>query len=501
MAQVGRANDSSCPNILVIMTDQHSKHVLGCYGDNCVRTPNLDRLAAEGMRFTDTYCPAPLCVPSRMSFMTCQTPSANRVWNNNQILHSGIPTWANLLSIAGYETALLGRMHFCGPDQRHGFELRPVAEGSARAIGAPPLGGPLWTRFPGSTSGQCREGVELAGRGNTHYQWGDEERTRVAIQWLKDRASKASNRPFAAVLGYTLPHCPFVAPKDLFDYYYSRVDIPSVECSQPPTIRRFREIREILDPPLSEERIRVARAAYYGLCEHIDSLIGEVLSTLDSTGLSRDTLVIYTSDHGEMAGEHGCWWKSNYYEGSVGVPMIARWPDVISSGCESDAVCNLMDIGPTLAEIAGTSFPYPVAGRSLYKILTAGADQQWLGETVSEMVDTRGGVVLPSRMIRSGPWKLWAYADDMQLPPALFNLNEDPGETNDLGLSTGHAKVRDDLLQRLYQDWDPQDAVRQTRRQSEYWSVLTQWGRIVNPDDPDAMIYPSADYEANVELL
>jgi len=489
------------PNILLIMTDQHSRHFLGCYGNEIVRTPNLDRLAEEGMRFSSTYCPSPLCVPSRMSFMTSCRPSANEVWDNLQILHSGIPTWATLLSIAGYESVLLGRMHFCGPDQRHGFESRPVAERNAGPVGAPVKGGPLWTKFPGSTSGQSREAVEIAGRGHTHYQWSDEERTRVALQWLDERGGNASARPFAAVLGYTLPHCPFVAKPDLFDYYYDRVDVPTVEEDQPPTTRRFRELRGILDPPLPAERVRVARAAYYGLCEHIDSQVGQILDKLEETGLADNTLVIYTSDHGEMAGDHGCWWKSNYYEGSAGVPMIARWPGVTAPGTTSDAVCNLMDIGPTFAEIAGTSFPYPVDGASLCRILQYGNDEDWIDETTSELVDAKFNRYLPSRMIRSGPWKLWQFVDDENLPPALFNLDEDPQERNDLGEDFAHANVRDDLLARLHQDWDPETAARKCRDYRAQYAVLRQWGETVKPDAPDAMVYPPAEYEDDVELL
>ncbi len=120
------------PNILILMSDQHSKHVLGSYGDGLVRTPNLDALAAAGTRFTAAYCPAPLCGPSRMSFLTARRPSANRVRTNEQILSSAIPTWAHALGAVGYETALIGRMHFVGPDQRHGFELRPLGEYMAR---------------------------------------------------------------------------------------------------------------------------------------------------------------------------------------------------------------------------------------------------------------------------------------------------------------------------------------------------------------------------------
>ena len=119
------------PNILVIMSDQHSKFHIGCYGDEVVRTPHMDRLAAEGIRFNNAYCAAPLCVPSRMAFMTSRTPTANRVWTNSQILSSAIPTWAHGMGAAGYETALIGRMHFVGSDQRHGFERRPIGEWGA----------------------------------------------------------------------------------------------------------------------------------------------------------------------------------------------------------------------------------------------------------------------------------------------------------------------------------------------------------------------------------
>ena len=184
------------PNILVIMTDQHSKHVLGCYGNPVVRTPNLDRLAADGMLFTSAYCPGPLCVPSRMSFMTCRAPSQNRVWDNAHILSSGLPTWAHSLGAAQYETSLIGRMHFIGPDQRHGFENRPIGEYHARHPGTPETGGPRWTRFPASTSGQRRVSVELAGTGTTTYQWADAQITERAVEYLRRQGSPKPRRVF-----------------------------------------------------------------------------------------------------------------------------------------------------------------------------------------------------------------------------------------------------------------------------------------------------------------
>ena len=124
------------PNILLIMSDQHSPHILGAYGNGIVRTPNLDALAANGIRFDNMYCPSPLCVPSRMSFLTGRTPTANRVWTNYHMLPSDIPTFAHALGGADYETALIGRMHFMGPDQRHGFKKRPLVRISRRRISA-----------------------------------------------------------------------------------------------------------------------------------------------------------------------------------------------------------------------------------------------------------------------------------------------------------------------------------------------------------------------------
>ena len=488
------------PNILVIMSDQHSKHVLGCYGNGIVRTPNLDRLAAAGMRFDNAYCPSPLCVPSRMSFMTSRSPTHNRTWNNSHSLPSGIPTWAHVLGAAGYETSLIGRMHFVGPDQRHGFENRPRGEMCARYPGTPVTGGPMWTRFPGSTSGQCRASVEIAGRGHTHYQWFDETCTDADVRYFEERAETPQDRPFAAVVGYVLPHCPFVALKELFDYYYPLIDIPPVETRQPDSVRRFREVRGILEPPLPEERIRVARAAYFGMVEHLDRLVGRVLDALERSGLADNTLVVYTTDHGEMAGDHGCWWKSNYYEGSVGIPLIARLPGTVAAGSNCGAVCNLTDLGPTFAEIAATQYSPPVDGRSLLGHIRSSPPGDWPDETFSELFDQRGSNV-PSRMIRSGRWKLWWLVDEAGTPPALFDLEADPDELNDLGTDPAFADVRDCLLARLRDGWDPELVSREGRDATTSYRTLCAYGAAVNPASADAITVVSADYEADVELL
>ncbi len=496
------------PNILIIMTDQHSRQFLGCYGNDIVRTPNLDRLAGRGMRFTNSYCPSPVCVPSRMSFMTGRFPVHNQVWNNENLLSSSIPTWAHAMGTAGYETVLIGRMHFEGADQRHGFERRPLTEPWSKHPGAPTKGGPAWTHFPQATSAQCRESVEIAGRGKTHYQWYDEQVTESACSFLNHRTEQG-DRPFAAVVGYVLPHCPFIAPKELFDYYYENINLPEIEKRQPQSIRRLRDFRRILDPPLEPERIRVARAAYFGLCEYSDSLIGRVLDALSTAQLDRDTVVVYTSDHGEMAGEHGLWWKSCFYEGSAGVPLLVSFPDSIEPGSVSKAVCNLTDLGATFTDIAGAE-PLPFTdGNSLWPILKGEGLDNWSNETYSEIVDLpvehgKELVVtphtIPARMVRSGPWKLWFYGDEEKLPPSLFNLEEDPRELSDLGDSALQRQIREELLQKVLHGWDPQSIGRAYHRNAVLYEYLTRWGREIKAEIPDTLPFPSPDVE-NVELI
>ena len=488
------------PNILVIMSDQHNKHVLGCYGNEIVRTPNLDRLASRGMRFTNAYCPSPVCVPSRMSFMTSRTPTRNQVWENFHILSSGIPTWAHTLGAAGYETTLVARMHFEGPDQWHGFEHRLFGDYSARHPGLPRQGGPWGTRFPTWTSGQMRRAVENAGRGTTVYQWFDQQVTAHACQFLQALPQKP-DRPFAAVVGYCLPHCPFIGPKELFDYYYQRVDIPAVEDHQPPTVERHRRIRELLEP-LPEERVRVARSAYFANCEYVDSQVGQILDCLEQNGLADNTLVIYCTDHGDSAGEHGCWTKNNYYESSAGIPLIARLDGVIEPGSVSQAVCNLIDLGPTFAQIAGADGFRGCEGRSLWPTLCGQHPADWKDETFSECVERRGGdPLLPSRMIRSGKWKLWVYTDKENLPPALFNLEDDPGELHDLGQDPAYGDVREKLLARLFADWDPEWVASQALDGYLSYKTLEEWGKVVGKPFPLSVAYPPPETEDDVELL
>ncbi len=489
------------PNILVMMSDQHSKHALGCFGNPVVRTPNLDRLAGEGLRFTNVYCPAPLCGPSRMSFLTSRTPSRNQVWDNSHILSGAIPTFAHYLNLQGYETALIGRMHVNGSERLKGFQrsaCRPYE--IQRSF-------PTGVEVPAVGNGQSRGSVEIAGTGSTtSNQIFDRLVADDLIGYLKEKA-KAPEKPFAAVASTVLPHNPYIAPKELLEYYLERVDVPKVEENQPASVIRMRKRRGFTDPELPVERIRLARAAYYALCEVFDGIMGLILEGLEEAGLAENTFVLYCTDHGDLAGEHGLWCKSNFYEGAAGVPMIARWPGVIEPGRVCPRVCNLMDIGPTLVEMAGGPPMQRVDGRSLLPLLRERAQAQvdWLDETFCEMSDLRGwprgknteeDAYYPARMIRRGKFKLWVHKDEDNLPPSLFNVEDDPQELKDLGADPRFHEVRNELLERVMSGWEP-ERVRSLCRE---FSAL---GRMMKkfPPVPDASNVRRVELNADVKLL
>jgi len=485
------------PNVLLIMSDQHSPHVLGCAGDKVVRTPHLDALAARGVRFTSNYCPAPLCVPSRMAFLTGQTPSDTDVWTNHCVLNSNVPTFAHSLSAAGYDTVLCGRMHFRGPDQRHGFMSRLIGDVGAAYPGGRGVDlGPI----PVGSTGQSRIAVDVAGPGRSSYQVFDEHVAAACRELLTWQASQDRKRPrpFAVVVGFVLPHCPFVCPKDLFDEYYRKVTLPTwpqgYHARVHPAVQDWRRRRGIVDVP--DETIRRARAGYYGLVTHMDTQIGSILDVLRKTGLADDTVVIYTSDHGEMAGEHGMWWKSCFYEGSAGVPLIVSGPRRFAAGRVAREVVSLLDIAPTLTEVAGAK-PLPHArGRSLLPLLSerkrgaSGSAKKidWPNLAFCEHYSSARRGDPPGRMVRRGPWKLNVYHG--YDAPQLFNLDDDPDEWNDLGTDPAHAAVRQELLERVHEGWSPERIKARVKRVVSDYPILAAWGKAVRPPDPDHWVPP-----------
>ncbi|MGD9497240.1 MAG: sulfatase-like hydrolase/transferase [Armatimonadota bacterium] len=446
------------PNILLIVSDQHARDIMGCAGDEVVRTPNLDALAARGVRFENAYCGSPLCVPSRMTMLTGRHCSDIGVWSNSCYLGSDIATFAHSLGAAGYETVLCGRMHFIGPDQRHGFHRRIIGDvtGYTQLGGGPGTG--LTTELAAAT-GQSYPAVATSGAGRTAYQAYDEAVGARAQQFLIERDS---DQPLLLVAGFVLPHCPFVARKELFAYYHERVPMPEIPDGylerMPEPMKHWREVRGVTG--LTEEQIRCARAAYYGMVEHFDEIVGGVLAALAHSPLGSNTVVIYVSDHGESAGRNGLWWKSNFYEHSVGVPMILAGPGVAEGQTRSQVV-SLLDLAPTLTELGGGPELPLVSGQSLLPLLRSAPPAHWRDEALAELIGLGPQYEHPARMIRRGPWKLVHYE---AYEPMLFNLEEDPGEFEDRAADPQCRDVRSYLHDRLLSGWDPERAQRAMRR-------------------------------------
>jgi choline-sulfatase len=461
-------------NILIIMSDQHNTNVMGCAGDPVIRTPNLDRLAGNGVLFEHCYTPSPLCAPARASFMTSRYPSGNQTWGNRCCLPSDIPTFAHSLGAAGYETVLAGRMHFNGPDQRHGFEKRFVGD----LISIYPGGGVPCLNDQLLLGASGKQPVQISGSGRPAYQVFDEEVTGSAIDHLR---SREDDRPLCIVVGWALPHCPYICPPEDFRYYYDRVSLPQLPDgyleSAHPSIAMLREhsnAREVTD-----DQIRCARAAYCGMITQMDRQIGRLLAALEETGLAEDTVVIYTSDHGDSAGEHGLWTKMNYFEGSAGVPLIVSWPGRFPKGVRVPELANLIDLGPTVTDLAEAP-PLPdIDGRSLLPLIN-GDSEGWTNETFSELGNRAS--IPPSRMIRRDNWKLMHFDG---LPEMLFNLDEDPGEFIDRSADPSLANLRDELTARVTANWSP-DHIRKTlAERARANGLLAAWWTAVQPHEPE----------------
>ncbi len=477
------------PNLLYIHSDQHNPRVTGCYGDDLVETPNLDRLAAGGVVLDNVYCPSPICVPSRMSMLTGRHPFENRVWTNTHVLHSGIPTFAHAMGVGGYRPVLAGRMHAVGLDQWHGYAERMVGDHGPNQLGGRGVDHGELT----GTAGPDRVSLEKAGHGQSAYQVHDEDVTAAAIDFLNRegvrRRSGQSSGPFSLSVGFMLPHQPFVARKEDYERYHGSVGPPRIEEPHTdnlhPYIRWWREACGITD--VTEQESHRARAAYWALVYRMDVLIGQILKVLNQNGLADNTLILYSSDHGEQVGEHGLWWKQTFYEDSVKVPAIMSWPGHLPEGTRCDRVVSSLDLNATMIDALGCQ-PLPHSnGRSLLPLLKDPANTSWDDVAFSEFCLDRAGAGGPfpetgviQRMIRRGPWKLNYYHGQ---PCQLFNLETDPAEMDDRSNNRDCQQTKSDLLEELLSEWDPDQVSLEMARLRVDNAVLWAWGNSVRPED------------------
>ncbi|MGD1924424.1 MAG: choline-sulfatase [Paracoccaceae bacterium] len=441
------------PNIVVIMADQLAPHFTGAYGHPVAKTPHIDALAARGMRFDAAYCNSPLCAPSRFAFMSGQLISRIAAYDNASEFRASVPTFAHYLKQAGYRTCLSGKMHFVGPDQKHGFQDRVTTDIYPSDF--------AWT--PDWEAADERidkwyhnmQTVKESGMAVATFQTDyDDEVEFAARRWLIDRgrdrgAGDAS--PFCLVASFIHPHDPYVAKPEWWNLYSDdEIEMPALALKpeeQDPFSRRVMDGIEASYTPLPREEVVRARRAYLANVSYFDSKVGAMIKALEDIGEIDNTLVIVTADHGDMLGERGLWYKMNFFEHSARVPLIMAGPDVAVG--QSANACSLVDLLPTFLDVArhGAPLGEPIDGRSLMPLARGETDQsdEAIGEYCAEMTPW------PVYMIRRGPLKYIHCDVD---PPQLYDVVSDPHERSNLTTDPTYAAAAAAFAKEVKDRWD-----------------------------------------------
>jgi len=453
----------SKPNFLIVMVDQLNGTWFPDGPASFLKAPVLRKLADESVRFTTTYCPSPLCAPSRASFMSGQLPSRTGVYDNAAEFQSSIPTFAHHLRRAGYRTALSGKMHFVGPDQLHGFEERLTTDIYPADFGWTPD----WTK-PGERIDWWYHNLGSVTNAGTaeitnQLEYDDEVAYHAKLR-LYQYARREADRPFCLTVSFTHPHDPYVARKKYWDLYpecsLPGLTVPAIPyAEQDVHSKRLFDMSDWRQYALTPEMVADSRRAYAANISYLDDKIGELLQTLKDCRLDQDTIIIFTSDHGDMVGERGLWFKMSFFEGSARVPLMIHAPNRFKSRSVSTPTSTL-DLLPTLMELAGVDIgglAEDLDGVSLCAALTGGVRP----DPVVRVEYAAEGSIAPMVMVREGAFKLCVAGDD---PLQLFDLENDPQETTNLADLSSHLEIRERLFARVAERWDMKRYDQEVRR-------------------------------------
>lgn len=450
------------PNFLILMADQLTAGALPAYGNRVARTPHIDALAAAGHVVESFYCNSPLCAPSRYSFLAGRLPAAIGAYDNAAEFPAEVPTFAHYLRSAGYQTVLAGKMHFCGPDQLHGFEERLTTDIYPADFGWTPD----WSRFEHRPSWyHSMDSVTQAGPCvRTNQIDFDDETVYSARQKLFDIARGRDGRPFAMVVSMTHPHDPYTVPTDYWARYEGvDIDLPRVSLAPEeldPHSVRLRHVVGLATTPITPAQVLAARRAYYGAVSYVDDQVGLLLRTLRESGMADNTVVVLLADHGDMLGERGLWYKMTFFEPACRIPLIVHAPGRVAPG-RSAAAASLVDVLPTLAELAGIEagrLDGDLDGHSLVpRFHGAPGHDEVVGEYLAE------GAVAPVVMIRRGATKFIHCPVD---PDQYYDLRQDPDERRNLAGDPAVAREIEALRAEVRRRWDL-EALDRAVRQSQ----------------------------------
>ncbi|MEE2761534.1 MAG: sulfatase-like hydrolase/transferase [Pseudomonadota bacterium] len=444
-------------NILYIMSDEHSPKMLGCYGHAQIKTPNLDRLAARGTRFSAAYTNSPICIPARAAFATGRYTHETRYWDNALPYDGKIRGWGHRLLDEGIRVESIGKLHYRNADLPTGFgkQIKPmhVMDGIGQVWGS--VRDPLPNTRPAKM-------LNTIGPGESDYNRYDQLIADEACAWLQDVSRQEYSDPWVLYVGFVAPHFPLVVP----DEFYSMYPIDSLPPRKldpykghrrHPWLQRMDDFSQV-DRHLTPEQRLMAVASYFGLCSFLDHQVGRVLDKLDALGLAGETRVIYCSDHGDNVGARGLWGKSNMYEESAGVPLIAAGPD-IPEGAVSATPVTLLDSYQTILEGCGLEpsvIEQDLRGHSWFATAREADDRTRIAFSEYHAACSPTGAF----MVRRGDFKLIYYVG---YEPELFNLKNDEEETENLAINPSYAGTLQDLEAALRAIVDPEKADRMAK--------------------------------------
>lgn len=461
---------SDQPNVLLLLSDEHSFRCFGHRdredGGEPVSTPTFDALASSSTSFENAYCSMPLCAPSRLCLLTGREANRAGAWSNPSHLRPGLVTLPATLSDANYETALIGKMHLGGNRQFAGFDHRPYGDLTG---GTGHQSDPLTPSRDGGKAMRSR----TVDAGETQIPESLLQERNVleeSVAWLREHRHRRPDQPWFLCASFSRPHFPLTAPRRYLDRYWPEgVTEPVVgdegdTTDHPMTVGAKTGFRT--DEIEESEQLK-ARAAYFASVSYLDEVIGDFLSLLDSEGCLDNTIITYTSDHGELAGEHGLWWKHTWHEASTRVPWLIQLPNHRSSGRSNanlETPVSLTDLFPTICGLVNVPVPGEVDGVDLSADILD-ADEPDRGPVFTDNFTPRWGQGTEFRMVRDGRYK---YIQFRNAPEILIDLRADP--TEQVNLATDPAdeeRVVLDRLRRLVDESIDFERIEHDRRRDE----------------------------------